>query len=246
MPKEPGSRNHRWRRRSEKLHRHVLSILFFAICLVSATASPVVPNPDFEQVQIACPPPSPFRSCVSASPSDIPGWTHSGAIGDGLIWHVGYSDATGSATTAGSGNQFVTMGGGEFVSAFASWSTVVTGLTPGTISVLSFLMASEGINASQSLTATLSDGAVATGNFTAPVSSANYWRIWVPQTLQFAPTGSSATLTFSATTNQDVGLDAVAVTALIPEPGTLGLLALGLFCAITCRRVLCKACSGYE
>jgi hypothetical protein len=167
----------------------------------------------------------------------IPGWTHSGADGEGWLWQVGYSDATGSITTAGDLMQFVTMGGGEFASAFASWTTTVTGLNPGTAYVLAFMIASEGTNASQSLTATLSNGATASGNFTAPPSSANYWRNWVPMSLPFMATGTSATLVFSSTTQQDIGLDAVSVTpfVLLPEPGTLSLLGLGVLVVIARR-----------
>jgi hypothetical protein len=222
----------RWRSKGPK--RYLFCVLAGVTCAGSATASPVVPNPGFEQVQIPCP------FCVSVNtPSDIPGWTRSGADGDGWIWRVGYTDADGSITTAGSGNQFVTLGGGEFVSAFASWTTTVTGLSPTTVYALSFLMASEGGNASQSITATLSNGATGAGTFSAPPSTANYWRDWVQQTLQFTASGSSATLTFSATTQQDVGLDAIAVTAL-PEPRTLGLLALGLLGVIARRGVHCQ------
>ncbi len=225
-------RNNR-RPQSGSLGKHLFFVL---VCVVSAAAAPVVPNPSFEQAQIACPPPAPFQECVStANQAMIPGWTHSGADGEGWLWQVGYSDATGTITTAGDAMQFVTMGGGEFTSAFASWTTTVTGLNPGTAYLLAFMIASEGVNASQSLTATLSNGATATGNFTAPTSAGNYWRTWVPMSLPFTATGTSATLVFSTTTQQDIGLDAVSVTALvaIPEPGTLGLLGLGVLVVVS-------------
>ena len=233
----------------ESLHRRPLELgalwklellwrpVFFVLaCIVSATAAPIVPNPSFEQVQIACPPPTPFRNCVSTDPAMIPGWTHTGPTGEGLIWQVGYSDATGSITTAGDLNQFVTMGGGEFASAFASWTTTVTGLNPGTAYRLAFMIGSEGTNSGQSLTATLSNGATATGNFNAPSSVGNYWQTWVPMSLPFTATGTSATLVFSTTTQQDIGLDAVSMSDPVPEPGTLNILGIGLLAVIARRR----------
>ncbi len=235
--KQPGV-DLRKRSQLESLCKCLFFVLVCAACVVSAAAAPIVPNPSFEQTQIACPPPSPpFGQCVSANPAMIPGWTQSGTVGEGLIWRVGYSDADGSITTAGDAMQFVTMGGGEFASGLASWTTTVTGLNAGTVYVLGFMMASEGTNAQQSLTATLSNGATATGNFTAPPSSGNYWRDWVPRSMQFTATGTSATLVFSANTQQDIGLDNVSVSPLaLPEPGTLGLLGLGLLAVIAGRR----------
>lgn len=213
-------------------------VLVCVVCVVSSTASPVVPNGDFEQVQIACPAASPFRECVSVDQAMIPGWTHTGTSGEGWIWQVGYSDADGSISTAGNAMQFVTLGGGEFAAGFASWTTTVTGLNSGSDYLLSFMIASEGGNASLGLTATLSNGATATGNFSAPVSSGNYWRDWVPETLQFTAAGTSATLVFSTNTLQDIGLDDVSVNGLMPmpEPGTLTLLGLGLLAVIAGRR----------
>jgi hypothetical protein len=227
------------RSKLESLSKYLFLAFVLAACAVSATAAAIVPNPSFEQMQISCPPPSPFGQCVSVNDqSMIPGWTHTGTNGEGWLWQVGYSDEDGNITTAGDAQQFVTMGGGEFASGFASWTTTVTGLNAGTAYTLGFMIASEGGNASQTLTATLSNGATASGDFTAPPSSANYWRNWVPMSLPFTATGTSATLVFSANTIQDIGLDAVTVTDLtaIPEPSTLGLLGLGLLAVIAGRR----------
>jgi hypothetical protein len=89
-----------------------MSFLWFAPALILAvnfavltTEAASITNGDFEAVQIG----SPF---FSINPADIPGWTHSGDVGDALLWAIGYTDIGGSATVAGHGNQFVTMGGG--------------------------------------------------------------------------------------------------------------------------------------
>ncbi len=67
----------------------------------------IIHNGSFEEIQIG----SPF---LTSDPADIPDWTHSGSVGDALLWHVGYNDAGGTATLAGDGNQFVTLGGGIY------------------------------------------------------------------------------------------------------------------------------------
>src|SRR5690242_10330040 len=59
----------------------------------------------------------------------VPDWSHIGG-GDGPHWAVGYSDIGGSITTAGEGNQFVTMGGGGSVDT-GGWSQSVGGFTIG-------------------------------------------------------------------------------------------------------------------
>ena len=81
-----------------------------------AIAVPTVINGSFEDVQIS----SPF---VSSDPADIPGWTHSGSVGDGLLWAIGHTDSGGSVTVAGEGNQFVTLGGGFDVAGPRATST---------------------------------------------------------------------------------------------------------------------------
>jgi hypothetical protein len=86
------------------------------VLTAGASAAPMIANGSFEAVQIG----SPF---VSSNPADIPGWTHGGSPGDGLLWAIGYADGSGSITTAGAGNQFVTLGGGFGAPGTADWST---------------------------------------------------------------------------------------------------------------------------
>jgi len=174
-------------------------------CL-APTDTAAIANADFEQVQIA---PSP---ALSKNPNDVPGWTHTGAAGDGLLVRVGFADGSGRATNAGCGRQFIILGGGRGVPGSASWQTTIGGLKPGQSYALSFRMASK-TTSEQTVTVTLADGVSATQTFGAPPSSANYWRNWVTRQFEFTPTASTATLTFSANTSMDVGLDHVVVKA---------------------------------
>jgi len=48
------------------------------LLLVPAAFAQVVTNGSFEQVQIV--------PTNSINPADIPGWTHSGTVGDALLW----------------------------------------------------------------------------------------------------------------------------------------------------------------
>jgi hypothetical protein len=165
-----------------------------------------VTNGSFEAVQIG----PPF---LDANPADIPGWTHTGSPGDALLWGIGYVDGGGSVTTAGAGNQFVTMGGGAGAVGSADWSTTITGLTPGASYVLSFMTSTETSTLAQTMTVSFSSGSsTAAQAFTPPLSSANYWMTWVTERYVFVATASSATVHFSVTNQaQDMGLDNVSV-----------------------------------
>lgn len=202
-----------------------------------AHAAPVVTNPSFEDVQIG----SPF---VSNSPGDVPGWTHTGTVGDGLLWHVGYADGSGSVTVAGDGNQFVTAGGGFNAAGTAAWSQSISGFTPSDQYELTFKMASEGtFSGSQTLTVSFPAGSSTPAQtFTAAPSPANYWRDWETKTLTFTANASSVTLQFGVTNQQfDVGLDSVSIAAVpitgtpLPSAAWGGLLLLGGLGALKVR-----------
>lgn len=209
----------------------------FAIGAFAATVLMFIPltaatitNGDFEAVAIG----SPFDT---SNPADIPGWTHTGTVGDALLWAIGYSDSGGSVTVAGSGRQFVTLGGGFEAPGSATWSTTITGLTAGDSYVLSFDTATElgtGIEPGgpQTMTVGFSSGSsTLPESFTSPDSSAAYWRTWVAQNYTFVATASSAVVDFSVTNQQyDMGLDAVSIAATtgIPEPTTMLLVGAGL------------------
>jgi len=204
-----------------------------ALCLAlpaAALAGAMITNGSFEAVQIG----SPF---VTSNPADIPGWTHSGSPGDGLLWAIGYADGGGSVTTAGDGNQFVTLGGGFDAPGSADWSTTITGLSAGASYVLTFMTATElgtGIEPGGPQTMTvgfLSGSSTSPESFTSPVSSAAYWRTWVTQDYTFVASADSAVVDFSVTDQQyDMGLDNVSVSpaTATPEPSSLWFLASGL------------------
>src|SRR5215472_16874277 len=131
-----------------------IALLLFLTTVVLAPAgfaNAVIANGSFEATQIGFP-------FLSSNPADIPGWTHGGDAGDALLWHVGYSDLGGTITTAGQGNQFVTMGGGFGAVGTADWSTMITGLVVGDSYALTFMTASETTTVPQSLTVSFLSG----------------------------------------------------------------------------------------
>jgi hypothetical protein len=196
-----------------------------------ASADPIVLNGSFEAVQIG----SPF---VSSDLTKIPNWTHTGSLGDGPLWHVGYADGGGSITVAGDGNQFVTLGGGFFTSGSSSFDQVVPGFTVGSTYILTFKMAAEAnFSGPQSITVDFPTGSSTSAQtFTASTPPANYWRDWETKTENFVATSTSVDLSFSVRNAAfDVGLDSVSVspaTSAVPEPASLTLFAIGGVCLV--------------
>jgi len=92
---------------------------------VLAFADPMITNGSFEAVQITTP--------FSSNPADIPGWTHTGDVGDALLWNATFPQCCGGTDTAkaGDGNQFVTMGGGFGPFGSSAWSQTIDGLSIG-------------------------------------------------------------------------------------------------------------------
>ena len=211
--------------------RQWLVVTIQGLAAVALLAGParggLVTNGSFEAVQIG----APFNS---SNPADIPGWTHTGAVGDSLLWGVGYVDVVGSVTVAGDGRQFVTMGSGFNAPPLpAGWMQTINGLTPGTTYRLTFDMAAEGTDSGpQSLTASI---AGVTQGFT-EINGPDYWRNWVSESMTFTPAASSEVLTFSAGLvpavgqAEDVGLDAVDI-EVTPEPSAVALVGIGVVCS---------------
>jgi hypothetical protein len=217
------------RRNQAMVGKHSLYLLAggLAVAVISTGAyAQSLTNGSFENVSIG----SPF---VSANPADIPGWIHTGDVGDGLLWGIGYNDGGGSVTVTGDGKQFVTLGGGFLTSGSAAWMTTITGLTIGNTYDVNFKIAFEGGDTplSQQVMTVGFDSGSSTGSsqFVAPANPFNYWNIWLPETKTFVATATSAVVDFSVTDQiNDMGLDAVSVTgATVPEPATWAMMLLG-------------------
>jgi len=203
--------------------------LVSALAIAGLSASPAgavtVVNGSFEAVQIT--------SSFSSNPADIPGWTHSGDVGDALLWNATFPVCCGGAGTAktGDGNQFVTMGGGYGPFGSSAWSQTLTGLTVGKTYVVDFKTAAEGETATQQLTVGLTSGSSTPSElFTTIPTSTLFWQDWGSDSYDFVASATSATLQFSVTNQQfDVGLDAVSVSAAgVPEAATWTLMLLGV------------------
>jgi len=209
--------------------------LGLAALAVSGWSAPIVQNPSFEAVQIG----SPF---LSSNPANVPNWTHAGAAGDALLWAIGYSDSGGSITVAGAGNQFVTIGGGFGSSGTGSWSQSISGFTIGLAYNLSFMLGGEGTFSGTQVVTAKATGITATmNNFNAPIPSVNYWRTWQAFNLPFIADATTETISFSSTTEFDVGLDNVNVSQVVsgvPEPATWGLFGVGAAAIALLRRRL--------
>jgi hypothetical protein len=217
--------------------RSFLSTVALAASVVGAGSAnaAVIINGDFEAIQIGGPD---FRSSNTA---DIPGWTHGGTAGDALLWNKGFNDGFASAH-AGSGNQFVTMGGGFTTSDTSSWTTTITGLNSGQTYRLTFMIAyeanfnqfnvcGEAVNSCtpiipipQTVTVAMAGGG--SGSFTTGTANTPYWGTWENENLLFVASGPSENATFAASTQFDVGLDNVQISA-VPELSTWGMMLLG-------------------
>jgi len=201
-------------------------LVMLAVCV---WADPIVTNGDFESVQIG----PPFHS---SNPADVPGWAHQGDVGDGLLWAVGYSDPNGSIAVAGHGNQFVTLGGGVNDVGTGSWSQMVSGFTVGALYDLRFDIAAEDTGDIQTIVALVKGIGATTAPFTAVGSGGNYWRDWQAEGLSFTADSTTETISFSSTTEHDIGLDDVRITSAVPEPSSAVLLALAIGAGLLIRR----------
>ncbi len=198
----------------------------------SAGAAAIV-NGSFEAVQIG--------AQNSSNPADIPGWTHSGDVGDALIWNNTFNiccNSNGGVPNAntGDGHQFVTMGGGFGPFGSSAWSQTILGLVVGQTYLVTFKTAAEGESPTQDLTVGMTSGSL-TGShtYTTPVSpgiSPLFWANWGTETYSFLANDTSATIQFSVFNQQwDVGLDAVSISSAVPEPSTWAMMILG-FCGL--------------
>jgi len=119
-------------------------VVIAGVLFQSAIFGQSIRNGDFDDVAIG---PAGFKTI----PLDVPGWTHSGAIGDALLFWVGYHDGGGSILGAARGTQFATLGGGNSQAGSLSWSTTISGLISGALYELSFMIANENVGGPQGL-----------------------------------------------------------------------------------------------
>ncbi|MBI1926658.1 PEP-CTERM sorting domain-containing protein [Candidatus Poribacteria bacterium] len=213
------------------LRKCVVSAMLVAFLCVAGNANAIViSNPSFEDVVIG----SPF---FSSNTANVPGWTRTGSAGDAALWRVGYSDGGGNITVAGDGNQFTTLGGGASgTPGETHWSQTISGFVPGRDYELNFMMANEHgtilfpeFVTPQTITVSFPSGSdTLSQSFTEnSPDDLNYWRVWVPKSMEFHATASSVTVDFGAVAKFDVGLDNVSIAA-VPEPDTFMLVAIGL------------------
>ncbi|HME10196.1 MAG TPA: DUF642 domain-containing protein, partial [Bryobacteraceae bacterium] len=201
------------------LSRSIMGLSYLRAALLILPIAAVMPgqvvvNGDFEDVDIS-------PNFFTYDTTQLPGWTHGGSQGDGILAHVGYSDSEGKNTSAGHGSQFAMLGGGFNNSSTATLTTTVTQLTPGATYALTFLISNEGEAGSQSISVSFPSGSsTAAKTFTTMAPFAGlYWTTWEPQAMQFVATASTATLQFAVFNQQyDIGLDYVQVKPMSTTP----------------------------
>ena len=174
--------------------------------------TPTVQNNDFEMPFIG----PPYVSSVA-----VPGWSHTGPTGLGNLMRAGYTDGIGFVGSAGHGNQFLLMGGGIGITTDATWSTVITGLTPGVTYTLGFLMASQLPRVASTVTVNFMKGSSTPAqSFTISPFAFAYWGTWEQEQMNFVATAASATMVLSIFQQlSELGLDYVTV-AVAPPPIT--------------------------
>jgi PEP-CTERM motif len=202
---------------------------FFTLLLVlgpsSAASAAIITNGGFEGDGGA------LGSCNLGTPT---GWT------GGVLCSAGYYGAI-----PPEGTHFAIIGGGgDFPS--LSLSQTITSLTIGDSYTVSFYLGGENwfhSTTEQVLVSMLSGSSTGSQMYDAPHSTDNggsgggpLWDHWTLFSYSFLATGTSAAIKFvnvSSSAN-DTGIDNVSIanttTSGVPEPGTLGLLCIGVGC----------------
>jgi uncharacterized protein (TIGR03437 family) len=187
--------------------RAVPALLLAVSSLVADT--PTIQNGDFEMPRIG----PPFVSVVA-----VPGWNHLGCTGIGNLMRVGFIDYEDLQVTAGHGSQFLLMGCGPDLKGDASWSTQITGLTPGVTYTLGFLMSSQAPRSATTLMVSFPSGSsTASETFMVSPFDFAYWANWEQKQMNFVATAASATVLFSIFEQpSELGLDYVTVVQATP------------------------------
>ena len=184
---------------------------FFAFLLAACAFAdtPTIQNNDFEMPVIG----PPYVSVAA-----VPGWTHTGDTGIGNLCRIGYSDGVGNVGDAGHGKQFLLLGSGPPVHGDATWSTTITGLTPGVTYSLGFLMASELPRIASTVTVSFQSGSStpAQAFMVSPFALA-YWGTWEQKQMNFLATADRAQLVFAVVEQgSELGLDYVTIAVATP------------------------------
>jgi uncharacterized protein (TIGR03437 family) len=191
-----------------RLFPHALASLI--LLAASALADvPTIQNNDFEMPVIG----PPDISLIA-----VPGWSHTGATGLGNLCRAGYTDGVGSVGSAGHGNQFLLMGGGIGLISDATWSTYITGLTPGVTYTLGFLMGSELPRVAMTVTVSFMSGSSTPAqSFMVSPFALAYWGTWEQKQMNFVATADRAQLVFSIFDQlSELGLDYVTIAVATP------------------------------
>ncbi len=208
----------------------------FLLLSSGAARADYITNGGFEAVQIT--------TEYTTNPADVPGWTHTGPVGDALLLRAGPQCCGGTnKALAGEGDQFVSLGGGyTSLGSTEAWSQTVNGLVTGQTYAVNFLLASEGETPTQKITVGFTSGSsTPSQTFTSIPTHTLFWQNWGPEQYTFVAADTSATLQFSVTNQQyDVGLDGVSIapqTSPVPEPRSFLLAIAGLLgAALLARR----------
>ncbi len=187
--------------------RALLVFLLFAAAAIAQT--PTIQNGDFEMPLIG----PPFVSTVA-----VPGWIHTGVTGIGNLIRVGYTDGFESLGAAGHGNQFLLMGSGPEFRGDATWSTQITGLTPGVVYTLGFLISAEQPRIATTVTVSFMAGSpTPPQSFTLSPNDIAFWGTWEQEQMTFVATAPTVTLLFSTfEQGSELGLDYVTVAVAMP------------------------------
>ncbi len=186
-----------------------MRLFAFLLAACAFADTPTIQNNDFEMPLIG----PPFVSVVA-----VPGWTHTGATGIGNLCRIGYADGVGNVGGAGHGKQFLLLGSGPPIHGDATWSTTITGLTPGVTYSLGFLMASQLPRIATTVTVSFLSGSSTPAQvFMVSPFSLAYWGTWEQKQMNFLATADRAQLVFSIVEQgSELGLDYVTIAVATP------------------------------
>ena len=193
-----------------------LMLLAGAVALIPAASSAQVVNGGFEAPNVANP------CCNTVPPASLPGWT----VNTGNVNVVNGTFSSVAGNLAFEGNQYLDLVGQGGVGSISQIVSTVAGQSYN----LSFMYSHNVFSGVPSASAAVSLDGLADVIIHSTGSNANL--DWQNYSGSFDATGPSATLLFtnlSGGTNEGIFLDAVSLTAAVPEPSTWAMLLIGFF-----------------